>query len=85
MIKPDEKISRALYNLQDNSNFEVVAKWIHDSMIDISLKNNKCTGETTIKNQGRALVLEEMLVHIEQAGSYVNNYRKTREEKHEIT
>ena len=76
MIKPNEEIARAILNLQDNSSFELLAKWIHDSAVDISIRNNASVGDMTLKNQGRALELYELLGHLEKAYTYLMNIKQ---------
>lgn len=39
MIKPDERINRAITNLQGNQNWEIVRKWIEDSFIAQATQN----------------------------------------------
>jgi len=73
MLKPDEKIIRAIINLESNVSFQEIVKWIEDSWLKQSVANNKLSGEATIKGQGRNLELEELLTHIRKCREYEAN------------
>jgi len=39
MIRPDERVNRAITNLQGNQNWEVIKKWIEDSFVAQAVHN----------------------------------------------
>ena len=73
MLKPDEKLTRAMINLESNVSFQEIVKWLEDSWLKQSVANNKLSGEATIKGQGRCLELEDLLTHIKKCREYENN------------
>jgi hypothetical protein len=78
MNKPTDEVARAISSLENNPMFVELVQWIKDSLIDQSIKNNNNKGEDTIKMQGRNLELEELVKHIENATTYVQNATKAR-------
>jgi hypothetical protein len=72
MIKPDGEILRAIAGQRHSSQWDTIVQWMRDSLIDQSLRNNYLTGEYTIKGQGRALELDELLNYIDKAEEYLH-------------
>lgn len=75
MLKPTEKIARALMNLDSNLSWQEIIQWIKDSLYEQSIANNHTLGADTIKMQGRNLELEELLKHIENRYQYQSNLK----------
>ncbi len=73
MIKPSEHTIRALNNLSGNSNWDIFLKWVDESAILQSIRNNKMRGEEAIINHGRNLELEDLLNHISKTSEYLKN------------
>lgn len=78
MLKPDERIIRALGSLENDNFFAEVVNWIEKSLLTQSIANNKLTGEATIKGQGRCLELEELLKHIRDVRKYDQNAKEAK-------
>lgn len=77
MIKPDEKIIRAILNLHGDVSWMCIIEWISNSLINQSVDNNKNSGEMSIKGQGRNLELIDLLNHIKKAPEYLKNLKKS--------
>ncbi len=71
MIKPTESVARAIINLENNKSWEEVTEWVKKSFLYQCTKNNHLAGEETIKGQGRAIELEDILKHINNAREYL--------------
>jgi 3-dehydroquinate dehydratase len=75
MIKPTEKVIRAMHNLENNPSWQEIVEWISNSLITQSVANNSSKGEETIKMQGRNLELQEILKHYSNREGYINNLK----------
>ncbi|HLA29307.1 MAG TPA: hypothetical protein VJZ49_15580 [Syntrophales bacterium] len=80
MIAPSEQTARAIVNLAGNPNWDTILRWIDESAILQSLKNNHNRGEETIVMQGRNMELEDFLkiVAKAKAGDYTRNVEEAR-------
>ena len=76
MVNPTEQEIKAIDNLGSNSNFQIFVKWIERSLTEQSIKNNYAIGEIAIKGQGRGLELIDILKHIDQTGTYLQNAKE---------
>lgn len=77
MIRPNNEVIKSIIALESNPFWQEIVKWINDSLIDGSMKNNKSIGEETIKRQGRNLELEDILEHIFKARIYNENTKQS--------
>lgn len=80
MIKPNDKVIRAMNNLAGNISWQEITEWISDSLIQQSVANNSASGETTVKTQGRNLELAELLKHIKNSHVYQENLKDDKPE-----
>jgi len=76
MINPNETVSRALMNLENNQNFQAIIEWIDESLKTQAIGNCKLSGEIAIKGQGRCLELIELLKHFGKASIYMDNAKE---------
>jgi hypothetical protein len=76
VIKPNDKVIRAINNLDGNLSWQEITGWIEESLFTQSVANNSSCGEVTIKNQGRNLELAEILKHIKNFKTYQNNLKE---------
>jgi hypothetical protein len=76
MIKPSEKVIRAMLNLENNLSWQEIVSWIEESLLAQSIANNNSIGEQTIKNQGRNQELAEIVKHIKNRNQYQENIVK---------
>ena len=66
MIQPDKDVLMAIHRLRSDPNFHRFVKWIYDSMIDSSLKNNGTKEDWLFRqNQGGNLRLSEIIEQVE--------------------
>jgi len=78
MIKPSDKVIRAVIALEGNTFWAEILDWLHDSLITQSIANNSSTGEVSVKNQGRNLELQELLKFIKQARAFQENAKEAK-------
>jgi hypothetical protein len=76
MLNPTEQEIKAIDNLGNNINFQVIVRWFDRSLKGQSIKNNSACGEIAIKGQGRGLELIDILKHIDQTGTYLQNAKE---------
>lgn len=76
MIKPNEKITRALKNLESNTSWKEIVDWIRESWFTRAVEATHKTGEDTCKFQGRAVELEELYKYIKNIDLYVENAKR---------
>ena len=76
MIKPSDKVIRAMKNLEGNVSWQEITGWIEESLFTQSVANNSSCGEATIKNQGRNLELAEILKHVKNLKIYQDNLKE---------
>lgn len=78
MISPTKDEVRALVNLKSaGKDFEVVMRWIHNSMVQQSLDNNQQRNETEYRLiQGRNIELSEILEHYKEAENTLRDIQK---------
>lgn len=71
MIKPTTNVIRAIVNLQNDTSWQEIVKWIEESYTTQSLQNNHNRGEEVIRMQGGNTELETILKHINNARQYL--------------
>lgn len=76
MIQPNDKVLSSILSLQSNKDFQEIIAWLKRSLAKVSIDNNHCMGELTIKNQGRGLELQEITDAIEGAQAAVDQKKK---------
>jgi hypothetical protein len=71
VIKPTTNVIRAIVNLQNDTSWQEIVKWIEESYTTQSLQNNHNRGEEVIRMQGGNTELETILKHINNARQYL--------------
>lgn len=73
MIHPDERLLKALLRLNGNSDFEIILKWISESLEEY--KNNLIDANTD-RVAGAAFELRELYNTVKQSSSILDNLEK---------
>jgi hypothetical protein len=76
MIAPSESTARAINNLSGNANWQEVLRWIEESAMLQSVRNNYNRGEEAIIMQGRNTELADFLKHVGKVDNYLANARE---------
>jgi hypothetical protein len=69
MIRPDEKVLRAILSLEGNPNWEIIRHWFRESLGEVFLDQGVYVPELTKYpfNAGRNKELKELVNHIDKA------------------
>jgi hypothetical protein len=83
MIKPDERILKAFGSLDGNPDWEIVRKWIKDSLGQAFIDSATYRPDLSIYpfNSGRAFELKELVNYIDKSRDTLEAIRRGKEER----
>jgi len=81
MIKPDERILKAIRSLDGNPDWEIVRRWIRDSLGQAFIDSSTYRPDLSIYpfNAGRAFELKELVNHIDKCKDTLEAFQRGRE------
>jgi len=81
MIKPDERILKAFSSLDGNPDWEIVRKWIKDSLGQAFIDSATYRPDLSIYpfNSGRAFELKDLVTYIDKSRDTLEAIRRGKE------
>ncbi len=81
MIKPDERILKAMRSLEGNADWEIIRRWIKDSLGQAFIDSASYRPDLSIYpfNSGRAFELKELVNHIDKSKETLEAYQRGKE------
>ncbi len=81
MIKPDERVLKAMRSLEGNADWEIIRRWIRDSLGQAFIDSSTYRPDLSIYpfNSGRAFELKELVNHIDKSRETLEAYQRGKE------
>ncbi len=81
MIKPDERILKALNSLDGNPDWEILRRWLKDSLGQAFVDSASYRPDLSIYpfNSGRAFELKELVTYIDKSRETLEAIRRGKE------
>ena len=81
MIKPDERILKALRSLEGNPDWETIRRWLKDSLGQAFIDASSYRPDLSVYpfNSGRAFELKELVTYIDKSRETLEAIRRGKE------
>ncbi len=83
MIKPDERILKALNSLEGNPDWESIRRWLRDSLGQVFIDLAAYRPDLSVYpfNSGRSFELKELVTYIDKSRETLEAIRRSKERR----